>query len=112
VKTFLFESKSDPKKVYHTVAHDNGAVTCNCPAWKECWHVKQVKERKPVGRTEITEIPVSDRLAIQKLVHEGNDDGAIAYLWGLFPSMSLEEMTALSWEIALLEDVYDGPEES
>ncbi len=97
--TYIFPSSRNPDVTYRTKVCDNGAIVCNCPAFRECWHVKTVRERTPIGRTEVTQVSLSDIGAIQELLGGIDDQGAIDYALGLFPSMSLEEARELVEEV-------------
>ncbi len=107
-RTYLFPSKRDPEQFYRTTLHENGAITCNCPARVECWHIRRVREGGIVGRTDD---PVSreDRREILQLLSEGNDVGARAKTLALFPSMTETEMEKLLQEIFEkgIEDYYE-----
>lgn len=98
VRTYLFAS-SDKKRTYHTTIHDNGVIQCDCPAFRECWHMKRVRDSEPIGRTEWTKIDPLDKLFIMHLLVEGNDAGAREYALELFPSMCVEETDELIREI-------------
>lgn len=104
MKTYLFASSRKPDKLYRTVLHDNGAVTCGCPAFRECWHIKAVRERPIVGRTELTDVAMADQGEILALLEDGNDEGARVYILALFPSMTLEEIDELAAELRPIED--------
>jgi len=114
MRSYLFASSRNPNITYTTTVHDNGAVTCSCPARVECWHVKTVKTRPIVGRSKDTPISRDDRYALLRLLREGNTDGARALALSLFPSMSVEETDELLQELLdhaaeqeeLYEDVY------
>lgn len=98
MRTYLFVS-SDKKRTYHTTIYDNGVIKCDCPAFRECWHMKRVAESKPFGRTEWTQMSMTDKAAIQSLLDEGNDAGARECALELFPSMCVEETDELINEI-------------
>lgn len=49
VKTWTFESSSNPNKVYETQLHDDGSTSCNCPGWtkravRTCKHTRMVEQ--------------------------------------------------------------------
>ena len=108
MRTYLFaSSKPLGKEPYRTTVHDNGAITCDCPARVECWHIKTIREREPVGRTELAAVSVEDRRMILRLLSEGSDDGAREMALALFPSMCVEETDDLVEDIRT-QGVNDG----
>jgi hypothetical protein len=108
MRTYLFaSSKPLGKEPYRTTVHDNGAVTCDCPARVECWHKKTVAERKPIGRTEFATVSAEDRRQALHLLSEGNESGAREFALELFPSMSVEETEMLLEEFRV-QGVEDG----
>lgn len=49
VKTWTFESSSNPNKTYETQLHDGGNTSCNCPGWtkrsiRTCKHTRMVEQ--------------------------------------------------------------------
>jgi hypothetical protein len=109
MRTYLFPSSRDPKTTYKTTVHDNGAVTCDCPARVECWHKKRVKAYPPIGRSPDVPISRDDQRSLMRLLSEGNDGGARRLALSLFPSMSIEETDDLLQEVfdANLENHYE-----
>lgn len=98
MRTYLFAS-SDKKRTYRTTVNEEGGIACSCPAFRKCWHIKLVEERQPIGRTERTQIGMSERAAILALLEEGNDAGARERALELFPAMSEEETDELIREL-------------
>lgn len=100
MKTYLFASSRPGVPPHRTTVHDNGMITCTCPARVECWHKKRVRDRQDiVGRTEGTTLPVEDHRQLLRLLSEGNDTGAFALARELFPSMCEEETSELLDEV-------------
>ncbi len=96
MKTYRFASSRNPKVIYTTTLHDNGVVTCNCPAWTTCWHVKRIADGPP---PILFRVSAQDRWLIRALAEEGNEKGALEMTHDLFPSMSEEEARELVNEI-------------
>lgn len=94
MQTYLYAS-SDFKRTYHTTRHDNGAITCDCPARVECWHIRDVRDNKPIGRSPFPPVSSSESDALYRLAAEGLDDGAMRMALDLFPSMCVEEAQEL-----------------
>lgn len=96
----MFASKTRPSVApYKTTIYDNGVIQCDCPAFRECWHIKTVRDREPIGRTEWAKLSQLDRAMIYNLLEEGNSSGARECALNLFPSMSVEETESLIDEI-------------
>lgn len=47
VKKWRVRSKSDPSKIYLVEKMADGSFRCSCPAYKECWHIKEKKNESP-----------------------------------------------------------------
>jgi hypothetical protein len=115
MKTYLFASKSKPNAPPHrTTLHENGEVTCSCPARVECWHVKKVKIYRDAGPVS-QRLSLSDRLMILELLELVNEDDVLLFVFELFPSMSVEEAKAFVEDIrlkheAFLQSIDDGSE--
>lgn len=43
IRVFTFHSKSSDN-IWETRVWNDGKITCDCPAYKKCWHVKQVEK--------------------------------------------------------------------
>lgn len=108
MRTYLFSSSRKPSLIYHTTIYDNGVIQCDCPAFRECWHIRAVRDRKPIGRMEHTQVDPGEVHAILALIDEGNNRGAFERAHELFPSMSVEETKELIEDIASVDrDVDD-----
>lgn len=106
MKVFLFGSKSHPHaRPYRTTLHDDGGVTCDCPARVECWHKKRVKAGEIIGRLETLSAHTSLRniLIIRSFADEGDIDSALSCTRACFPSMEPAEVYELYNEIVTLE---------
>jgi hypothetical protein len=108
-RTYLFPSSRNPSVEYETIVHDDGTITCKCPARVKCWHIKEVETRPIIGRSPDAPVPIDDQREILRLLSEGNDEGARTLALSLFPSMCREETETLVQEIfdLQLEGFYD-----
>lgn len=113
MKVFLFPSKSRPlAPPYHTTLHDDGGISCDCPARVVCIHKKTVRDRKIIGRQEALSSIISRRnlLIIKSFADEGDINSALACTRDCFPSMGYEEVCSIYNEIIGTEDDYEGVE--
>ena len=54
------KSKTNPDVTYLVSMDPNGRLTCNCPATRECWHIKFIKTMLSHGVKKIDE-PYNER---------------------------------------------------
>lgn len=50
VRKFVFYSKSQPGVKYFTELWNNGRITCDCPSYKKCWHIKRIEKHLKVEK--------------------------------------------------------------